>query len=140
MIYVEDKVMYDYGIPVFYFVEDTHKFGTTEEDLVVRLPANIEDKQHLFDILAQKLHFPYFGRNWDALNDLLNDFWWIDQKRTILLHENLPLEQDPENTRMYLEVLLTAIDSWKEDEKHEFVAVFPLASRQKIEHLRSQAC
>ncbi len=128
-----------YNISAFCFVEETEKFDINEEGLIARIPSNTANIQYLFDLLTQELHFPYFGRNWDALNDLLNDLWWIVQKKIILIHDDLPLKQDAKNFRIYLEILLEAINTWKGQEKHEFVVVFPLAFYEKIEQILLQS-
>lgn len=82
-----------YNISAFCFVEETQKFAITEEDLVTRLSANFEDEKQLFDLLTRELHLPdYFGGNWDAFDELLHDFWWVSQKRIIMIHDDLPFE------------------------------------------------
>jgi|SRR6056297_995815 len=48
---------------------------------VIVINERIDGKNHLFDILAKHLDFPsYFGKNWDAVADLLCDFSWYDER------------------------------------------------------------
>lgn len=48
--------------------------------------AGITSKAAFFDAIAVTLSFPtYFGRNLDALNDLLRDLSWLEPGRHVLL-------------------------------------------------------
>jgi RNAse (barnase) inhibitor barstar len=43
-------------------------------------------KADFFNELSAALQFPpYFGNNWDACSDCLNDLGWIDEKRGVVL-------------------------------------------------------
>lgn len=118
------------------FVEDVYSFNIQKDDIAVWIVLNIGDKQKLFDLLARNLHFPsYFGRNWDALNDLFSDFEWIPQRRIFVLHEDLPLERESKDRKIYLEILIDTISYWQKEEEHEFVAVFPITYRDKIDQI-----
>lgn len=48
---------------------------------IIVINERINNKEHLFDVLSKNLNFPsYFGRNWDAVADLLCDFSWYDER------------------------------------------------------------
>lgn len=84
-----------------------------------------EGKIELLAQLAEYLKFPwYFGHNWDALEECLCDFHWIDQFKIILAHDNIP-QLKIEDFRIYIKILLYAINSWKDGEDHELKVVFP---------------
>ncbi len=56
-------------------------------------------------------HFPsYFGRNWDAFEECIRDFSWVDEGEVILFHKNLPLAENPSDQKLYIEILRSAIE------------------------------
>lgn len=109
---------------------------------VARLAERFEDREKLFDCLSEELQFPdYFGRNWDALYDLLCDLSWIDVKRVVLLHEGLPALQGAALSA-YLEILADSISTWRrveDDEflptKHDLIVVFPVNVKDAVVRL-----
>ncbi len=90
----------------FVFLENPSDFRDPAA-LVIRLPRVIRSKQKLFAILADRLRFPgYFGWNWDALEECLQDLSWLSpNRRVVLVHESLPFGQHSENRETYLEIL-----------------------------------
>jgi len=75
--------------------------------IILRISPGIRSKQKLFSIYATALRFPkYFGWNWDALEECLNDLSWLppDQK-VVIVHEDLPFGTGGENRAIYLDVL-----------------------------------
>jgi hypothetical protein len=78
-----------------------------ESAIVVRIPAGIRSKQKLLSVLADKLQFPgYFGWNWDALEELLQDLSWLPEGRPVLMvHEDLPFGARGEHRGTYLSIL-----------------------------------
>ncbi len=109
-----------YDLSALTFVPDLHDFGEHNEDVVTRIPSHISDRSELFDILARDLDFPdYFGRNWDALYDLLCDFSWIQQRRIVIIHHDLPIDLGEKDSRIYLQILRDAAKDWKPEENHE---------------------
>ena len=79
--------------------------------LVVRMPRGIRSKQKLMAVLADKLHFPrYFGHNWDALEECLNDLTWLRDRGIVIAHEDLPFGASSSNRRTYLDILRGAVE------------------------------
>lgn len=107
----------------------------SEDAVNVIIPKNILRKDELLKILDINLKFPYFGGNWDALWDLLNDFCWIEKKKIIFIHEDLPLKNDLKNLNIYLELITDAKIFWKSYEDHELIIVFPEDQKSKIKNL-----
>ncbi len=66
----------------------------------------------LFDEIAAALQFPpYFGENWDALDECLNDLDWLEGDGAalfILDAEQLLQDAPPEDGRIFFEILQAA--------------------------------
>jgi hypothetical protein len=90
----------------FSFVESPGEVRD-EAAIVVRIPAGIRSKQKLLSVLADKLQFPgYFGWNWDAFEELLQDLSWLPEGRPVLIvHEDLPFGKGGEHRGTYLGIL-----------------------------------
>ena len=66
-------------------MDDMAKCRDAERTIFQVLIPSVKSKQELFSELADKLHFPdYFGYNWDALCEVLRDFYWINEKIIII--------------------------------------------------------
>jgi RNAse (barnase) inhibitor barstar len=78
----------------------------------------IRNGNDLHNTIYYVLNFPnYYGFNWDALNDCLSDFHWLNHEKITLVHENLPLLSDHE-LKIYLEILRDAVLIHKKDVSH----------------------
>ena len=84
--------------------------------LIAKVPQGLDDRFKLLDSISSALHFPeYFGRNWDALEDFINDLRWVEQKEIILLHEDLPLKNSVSALKVYISIITDASKRWRED-------------------------
>ncbi|MBU0577369.1 barstar family protein [Patescibacteria group bacterium] len=104
--------------------------------IILHIPKTITKKTDLFDVFERGFQFPYFGRNWDALNDCLNGFEWIKEKSEIMVfHTDLPQLSDKE-LHIYLDILLHCVNSWRTCEGsyvcHVFNVVFPESVEKSI--------
>jgi RNAse (barnase) inhibitor barstar len=96
------------------------------------LDRSIYKKEQLLEALYELLCFPgYFGFNWDALNDCLNDLSWIRERRIVLEHAELPNIPEFE-LKIYLEILRDAVISWEADGEHHFEVVFRELDRNRV--------
>ena len=99
-----------------------------DEHCVV-LPARLESKTALLAFLRDALRLPdYFGANWDALEECLNDPILVEPHRVVLVHHDLPLEADPAGQRTYLEIVGAA-----SRDSTRLVTVFPDSYRERLE-------
>jgi RNAse (barnase) inhibitor barstar len=77
------------------------------------LSAGVGSETELLDALANALRFPdYFGGNWDALNECINDLSWLPPGDVVLRHVDLPLVDDRASLSIYLSILRDAVESW----------------------------
>ncbi len=79
---------------------------------VVELPTGLIGKEALLDALATALDFPpHFGRNWDALYDLLTEGAWVrPHGHGVLVHPELPELPEPD-LATYLQLLADASEA-----------------------------
>lgn len=76
------------------------------------------DAQGLLAALADALKFPgWFGGNWDALADCLNDLSWWGSDGYVLVLEHVEdlREADPDGFAIALDILNEASVRWAED-------------------------
>ncbi|AZV42996.1 ribonuclease inhibitor Barstar [Peribacillus asahii] len=74
------------------------------------------NKKSFFKEFAKKLKFPdYFGDNWDAFDECLNDLEWLDAEQYVLFIENFNLifENDEKNLEIFLNILVDTVGEWK---------------------------
>lgn len=72
------------------------------------------------------MHFPsYFGGNWDAFSDCVNDLSWLAAKDILIAHRDLPSADNPTDQAIYLDTLANAVRGWKDDAIRDFKVVFP---------------
>ena len=118
----------------FIFTDNKHSFQH-EGTLLLEVPFDISDKDNLLFWFAAALNFPkYFGWNWDALSNCLRDLSWIDEKRVVIFHSDVPLKSNLTDCRVYLGILENAVEDWHSDASHELLAAFcpacePIVSR-----------
>ncbi|QDV32124.1 Barstar (barnase inhibitor) [Planctopirus ephydatiae] len=93
----------------------------------VTIPARISSKQTLLEIYSQQLRCPWFGHNWDALADALNDLSWLHDRPVVIRHEDLPFGPGRRSRNVYLDVLAEAVSRWQVDDPGRLRVLFPEA-------------
>ena len=96
-------------------------FQSIGGEFVIDIPAGINSKTNLLTAIAEAGGFPaYFGGNWDALEECLRDLSWIKEEKVIVLHRDIPLQSNPRDCRIYLEILRDVLNDWdsKSNEYH----------------------
>ncbi len=74
----------------------------------------ITDKQAFLSEAARSLHFPkYFGHNWDAFEESLNDLAYDTAERTLVLfdHAGRFAVAEPEEFATALDILRSAVEA-----------------------------
>ena len=114
----------------FTLVSVPYSHETTPKTFVAILDGSqAQTIESFYDLIAQILNFPdYFGKNLDALDEMINDLGWIEQKTVVVVFRNygdLLADENEEMKEMMLTVLETAAEEWKEfgdgDKKLKFV-------------------
>jgi len=81
----------------------------------------VDAKEHLFDDLARALAFPtWFGRNWDALEDVLGDLSWRKGDGHVVVFRTFPAGEE---FGILLDVLRATAEYWAGRGK-PFFAIF----------------
>jgi len=116
------------------FISDPFLYNRNDA-FVARLPSEIDGKQKLLDEIKIHLAFPdYFGFNWDALLECLQDFHWIEKKLIVLVHQDLPVLNETD-LKTYFEILKEAANSWKTADEHNFEIVFSQKDLERVSEL-----
>lgn len=95
------------------------------ETFLVELDGNeIQNKLQLFDVMDKKydLHTldGTWGRNWDALDDLMDDLSWIPQQKHVLaIHTySKMLSRDKKTKEIFNDCLKCWLKFWEEEVLH----------------------
>jgi RNAse (barnase) inhibitor barstar len=77
---------------------------------------NITDPKLLFEKFSQTFAYPeYFGSNWDAFDECVNDLDWIQRSAYILFIENMDLLKIPENDyEIFVRILSKTTVEWSQ--------------------------
>lgn len=119
----------------FFFFEKMPSLSNSEK-VTILVPRNIMEKEKLFQLYSLKLNFPsYFGKNWDALYDLLTDLSWIKFKEILIIHEDIPFNNSPIEKAKYIKLLADTGENWKSNESHILIIEFPMKYETEVESL-----
>jgi RNAse (barnase) inhibitor barstar len=104
------------------------------------IPSSIANSDELHKFYASLLQIGgYYGHNWDALDEVIQDLEWVEEKEVEILHDGLP-RLSSEELIIYLSILSEAVDFWNGrgiNAQHKLVIYFPLDSKEQIEKLTS---
>lgn len=76
---------------------------------------NCQKVEDLFQEFATKLNFPnYFGENWSAFDECLNDLEWLDSEKFVLFIKDFDkvLIGDEEGFQVFVNILISTINEW----------------------------
>lgn len=121
--------------PDFQFYTESARQLVSASDagvLVAFIPTGITRKSQLFQVLRAQLKLPeYFGDNWDALDECLRDWSWLDGYRRIrLVHADIPFQPGRRSRRIYLQILQDALPMQPDDFRLE--VLFPACDQTGV--------
>lgn len=94
---------------------------------VLRVPlGGVAARDALFERFREALGFPdWFGANWDALEDCLDDFSWRDDRSRLLVIDGWEAFANaaPEDFATLLEILRASGEFWAGQSRGFFVAM-----------------
>lgn len=76
------------------------------DNKVVFAPISLPSSESVFDFYSRALSFPdYFGHNWDAFHDCIDDLSWLDDETIHIVHRSLPIVGEEHNQTNFLSIL-----------------------------------
>ena len=98
---------------------------------IVIAPLWMPSCESVFDFYSRVLSFPdYFGYNWDAFNDCVDDLSWLDGGIIHVVHMNVPLTGDMINQNKFLSILYES--GFYSRTEGKFKVHFPAIDKQQI--------
>lgn len=97
------------------------------------IPPGINGKSRLLQVLHKQLKLPdYFGANWDALDECLRDWSWLEGLQGVrIIHSDLPFQPGRRSRRIYLQILHDALQTQPAD--FPFEVLFPAHARAGVQ-------
>jgi hypothetical protein len=90
----------------------------------VRIPSTVTTKGLLFELYSKSLKFPdYFGSNWDAFEECINDLDWLGAKAVLIMHEDFVKLPD-DDFQVYIDVLRKSVAYWRTKGNKRLVVIF----------------
>ena len=104
----------------------------------VHIKSDISEANELFKIYANLLDFPdYFGYNWNAFEECINDLEWISEYEIVIIHDDLPFKNSYKEKKVYVEILSCSTAIWQVDSGHKLVVAFPKKYQEEVKLLNT---
>jgi RNAse (barnase) inhibitor barstar len=106
----------------------TEATASIDFPLYILSVGSIADKKQLFEAASEALQFPaYYGRNWNALEEFLTDFFWLPPAPgNVLVVSGVKefLDCDPSDFEMFVLVAIRAAENAAESLSRPLHLVF----------------
>ena len=106
----------------------------TDNNIFVIIIPCVHDKEALLSAYYKQAEFPYFGFNWDALEELLRDFSWVQQEKILIYQDGL-LELNGRELSIYMGIVIRTLKWWENYADHVVHYYFNEKEKTKIEEL-----
>lgn len=121
------------AVPFLFADAPSHHAG---EVFLINVSAGLASEFELFQQLSKAGKFPdYFGENWDALDELLNDFWWIQESQVVINHSDLPMKGLVGEQKIYVDILKGVVERSRERSDKQIVVLFPAKEKDNVARL-----
>ena len=118
--------IFNFGAPV----------ANREDSLFVVVPAELATRASLLEVLGRHLRFPsYYGKNWDALEECINDLSWLNERIVVIQHTRLPRRIPEHHLQTYLAILGDAVVSWRTRPEHDLIVCFASEDQEAVANL-----
>jgi hypothetical protein len=95
------------------FISELKAVRTPKSHLAIIDVSGVSERE-LFELFVNAYNFPdYFGYNWDALDERINDLDWLDATSYILVIKNIEkIKFDTRGTKILVSILMETVDEW----------------------------
>ena len=111
-------------------------FGEWSDEMTgfyTEIPTGITSEEKLHKVLQKALRFPsYYGHNWNALDEVINDLDWLPKESIVIKHGDLPLANDKKAMEIYLDILKNANMMWSQYSDRSLIIVFPASLKDIV--------
>ena len=132
-----------YDIDLLTFSDALLQSKTRDALVAVIRAKKIKNRQDIFDALNRQIP-GFYASNWDALHDLLGSLYYVPDRRIVIKHDGIPVGLTFPELKIYLEMLIACIESWRSDDAaehsrilgsamHELEVIFPTWCRALAE-------
>lgn len=114
------------------FIKHPSVWDPPDPKLVAHIGAT-DSKGALLDALGVALQIPEpYGRNWDALDEMLTSLEWTDACSVWIVHDAVP-SLLPADLNIYLSILRDANAFWEQRGDRALLGVFPASARATLQ-------
>jgi hypothetical protein len=111
--------------PFFHFVKTeflnmliSENRGNHNDFKIFLVKGNVATKENLFKAFKEELSFPdYFGNNWDAFDECLNDLSWVAAKGYLVVLENGDdlINMPFNDQKLFFSVANDSVENWQKE-------------------------
>ncbi|MFJ7755278.1 barstar family protein [Peribacillus muralis] len=128
------------GKPFFHLSNDQYIFNELYESTMKDFETNskkfvaliegckCQNKKGFFKEFAIKMKFPdYFGDNWDAFNECINDLEWLNCEQYVVFIKdfNFLFKNDEKNLTLFLKILVDTVEEWNMGREYGALQTLP---------------